>query len=121
MANQSGSRGSSSSENRGDMNSQWRDEQSGNSDSTQMQSGKSNSSSQMNSGKSSSSTPSSGSSSDMDGPDSIKQSDHTGSEHTNAGNTGFGSGQISQQTHSPGSGKSSRGSTRSSSGNDKNR
>ncbi|HWG21571.1 MAG TPA: hypothetical protein VG225_13660 [Terracidiphilus sp.] len=55
-------------------------------------------------------------------PERGKQTSQTGSQHTNAGNTGFGSGQISPQTHnSPRTGKSSgpKTSRRSSSGSDR--
>ena len=57
-----------------------------------------------------------------DSPGDMKQSGQSPIEHTHAGNTGFGSGQISPQTHNaPSTGKSSgSGSSDRKSGSDRN-
>ena len=86
MTNQSDTRGNTGSENRENMDSQWDEEQSGKN--TQ----------QSNSNQSKSNTQSSGSGSSSNRPGGIREGEPNGPQHTNAGNTGVSSDQISPKT-----------------------
>jgi len=107
MANHPEKHGNLASETQGNSSPEQRDQSGG---STQMQSGQQHKDNRRSSPDSS-----------TERSDSTRQSGQTGSQHTNAGNTGFGSGQISPKTQNqPVPARSPGGSGHDSSGSDKN-
>lgn len=101
MAKHSGSRDKSGTDIRGISNSErGRESGSGSGPGSNMHSGSlpGRSSTQMSSSQSKSSTRGSGSGSQMNSPHGERRSDDMGPQHTNAGNTGFSSDQISPKT-----------------------